>query len=214
MSIVWNKELGEDTRLAIWKIEENEEELKCLLVLNDQEKNFVEGLRNGKRTLHWLASRVLLRKLLNLDTSESLDTRIDEHEKPYIFNKSYHFSITHSFDYAGVIVSRDHLVGLDIEQINDKIIRIEDKFMSEEEKGFIDPNQKIQHLYACWSAKEALYKLFGKKNVSFKENIHIHPFPYSPKGIMRASLIKDQFFKNFEIYYEWFDGYMLAYVKD
>lgn len=214
MSIVLNLELGEETRLAIWKIEEGEQELKGLLVLNEQEKIFIKGLRNGKRTLHWLASRVLLRKLLHLEPSEILDTRIDEHEKPFIFNKSYHFSISHSFDYAAVMVSRDHLVGLDIEQINDKIVRIEDKFMSEEEKSFIEPQHKIEQLYACWSAKEALYKLFGKKTVSFKENIHLHPFQYQRMGEMGACLVKRDFFKNFCIHYQWFDGYMLAFVKD
>jgi phosphopantetheinyl transferase len=214
MSIVWIKELGEETRLALWKIEEGEEALQKMLVLNDQETLFINGIRSGKRTLHWLASRVLLRNLLGLNPTEFLDTRIDDQDKPFIFNKSFHFSISHSFEYAGVMISRDHLVGMDIEQINDKIVRIEDKFMSEEEKKFIEDSEKINHLYACWSAKEALYKLFGKKTVSFRENIHLHPFHFQKKGTIDASLSQKHFFKNFKIDYEVFDGYMVAYVRD
>jgi len=214
MAIVWYKDLGEETRLAIWKIEESEEDLRKKLVLNTQELLFVDGIRNGKRTLHWLASRVLLRQLLRLGPEEYLDTRLDEHEKPFIFNKSFHFSISHSYDYAAVMVSRDHLVGLDIEQMSDKIVRIADKFMSLEEQSFISDSDRVAQLYACWSAKEAVYKLYGKKTISFKEHIHVHPFSFVGKGDISASLHKDSFFKNLLVHYEVFEGYMLAYLKD
>jgi len=214
MAIVWYKELGEEAKVAVWKIEETEQELKSSLILKDQELAFVDMIRKGKRTLHWLASRVLLRKLLNLNETEYLDTRLDEHDKPFIFNKSYHFSLSHSAEYAAAIVSRDHLVGCDLEQIHEKIIRIEEKFLSKEEIAFTDHSQKVNHLYATWSAKEALYKLYGKRNVSFKDNIHLHPFEFHSPGEIRACIQKDYFFKNFLVHYEILDGYMLAYVKD
>lgn len=214
MSLVWIKDLKEETRLGIWKIEEGETELKNKLILNEKESAFFEDLKKGKRTLHWMASRVLLRKLLSLKKGEFLDTQLDEHEKPYILNKSFHFSLSHSFGYAAAIVSPHHLVGCDIEQIQEKILRIADKFLSEDEINFISQRETIKHLYACWSAKEAIYKLYGKKTISFKNHIHLHPFHISDKGEINASLQKDRFFKNLKVDYQVIEDYMLAYVVD
>src|ERR1700742_2823860 len=160
MAIAYRQRIDDDTEFALWKIEEQADELYNQLQLNNDEKTFIENISNGKRHLHWLGTRVLLRKMLHTD--EYIDCQVDEHGKPYLVTLPYHISLSHSFDYAAVMISRTGPVGIDIEQIKEKVERIAFKFMRPEELAFISNTNKIDQLYACWCAKEAVYKCHGQ----------------------------------------------------
>ena len=210
MALSYHKQLDETTEFAIWRIEESAEELCAQLLLKPHENKVLEGLNNGKRNLHWLSTRVLLRQLL--DTDEYIDCQIDEHGKPYLPSLPYHISFSHSFDYAAVMISKDKPVGIDIEIIKEKIERVVEKFLVKEEISFIDNSKRIEHLYVCWCAKEAVYKLQGKRNVSFKDHIRLQPFAFSESGSFQAILEADQVCKTFEVGFERFQNYMIGYV--
>ena len=210
MALAYHKKLDDSTEFAIWKIEESAEELYTQLQLREHEQKVIDGLNNGKRNLHWLSTRVLLRKLLN--TSEYINCEADEHGKPFLTNSPYHISFSHSFDYAAVIISKDKPVGIDIEIIKNKIERVANKFLVKEEIDFIDTQNKIEHLYICWCAKEAIYKLQGKRNVSFKDHIRLKAFSYQEEGSFEATLTADQECKTFDVFYERFENYMIGYV--
>ncbi len=210
MALVYQHQLDEKTAFAVWRIEESADDLYSRLQLNGHEKTYIDSLNNGKRNLHWLSTRVLLREMLHTDSY--IDCRVDEHGKPYLVNFPHQISLSHSFDYAAVMISKDKPVGIDIELVKEKIVRIEDKFLCREELLFIDPVHRIDHLYICWCAKEAVYKLQGKRNVSFKDHIRLHPFSYAPKGEFSATLEADQECKTFNVGYESFHNYMIGYV--
>lgn len=209
MGLAYYKQIDSKTSFAVWKIEESAEELYSRLQLNDRENAYLDSLSNGKRNLHWLSTRNLLRKMLN--TNLYIDCRVDDHGKPYLVNFPHHISFSHSFDYAAVMISEDKPVGIDIELVKSKITRVAKKFMSPEELTFIDPENIIPHLYTCWCAKEAIYKLHGKPNVSFKDHIHLRPFPYKGEGCFEASLRADDEM-SFDVHYECFADYMIGYV--
>lgn len=211
MAIAYRKQVDEDTEFALWKIEESTEELYSQLQLNEQEKNYIEGLSNGKRHLHWLGTRVLLRNMLS--TSEYIQCEVDEHGKPYLVNHPYHISLSHSFDYAAVMISKSKPVGIDIEQIKEKVERIAHKFMSPEELDFLNTNNNINHLYICWCAKEAVYKCNGQKEVSFLDNIRISPFNYQPEGQLQVRLHKNDVNLSYKVGYLQYEDYMVGYVK-
>lgn len=126
MAIAYRQQVDDDTEFAIWKIEEEAGELYSQLQLDEQEKAYYEHLKIGKRNLHWLGTRVLLRKMLKTD--EYIDCKVDAHGKPYLVNLPYHISLSHSFDYAAVMISKEP-VGIDIEQVKEKVERIAHKFM-------------------------------------------------------------------------------------
>jgi phosphopantetheine--protein transferase-like protein len=210
MAIAYHKKLDKDTEFAIWKIEESPEDLCAQLQLSADENKVLESLSNGRRNLHWLSTRVLLRQLLN--TNEYIDCQVDEHGKPYLPNSPYHISFSHSFDYAAVMISKNQPVGIDIEIIKNKIERVAGKFLMPSEIDFIQKEHAIEHLYICWCAKEAIYKLQGKRNVSFKDHIRLNPFSYSPKGAFSANLITEQECKSFDVQFEKFENYMIGYV--
>lgn len=211
MSLVYHKELDQFTSFAIWKIEENAEELLAQLQLKHHEISYLDTLINGKRNLHWLSTRVLLRKMMKTD--DYIDCQIDSSGKPYLANFPHFISLSHSFDYAAVMISENRAVGIDIELIKDKIERIAHKFMSNDELEFISKD-RIEHLYACWCAKEAIYKLHGKKNISFLDHIRIKPFKYSGTGTFEASLDTLNSINSYTVHYDKFDGYMIGYVVE
>ena len=210
MAIAYRQQVDNDTEFAIWKIEEKAADLYSQLQLNEEEKAYYEKLKAGKRNLHWLGTRVLLRKMLHTD--EYIDCKVDSHGKPYLVNLPYHISLSHSYDYAAVMISKS-AVGIDIEQVNSKVERIAHKFMRKEELEFVNHQHKIKQLYVCWCVKEAVYKCYGQKEVSFVGNILLEPFQFEGHGTISALLKKEETAITYNVSYLEYNDYMIGYVK-
>lgn len=211
MPIVFEKNIDDQTKLAVWKIEETEEQLLAGLQLKDHELELIATLNNGKRMLHWLSTRFLLRTMLN--TSDYIDCRMDDHGKPYLVNSETQISLSHSYDYAAVIISKDKKVGVDIELIKHKIKSIKHKFLSDVELAQKQIGDNTNGLYVCWCAKEAIFKWYGKKGLEFKQHIHIKPFKLKDSGALMATADLPEGAKQLEVnYFKTSDGYMLGYV--
>lgn len=211
MPIVYNKNINEDSVLAIWKIEETEEELFNGLQLKQHELDLISSFNNGKRLLHWLSTRLLLRTMLN--TEDYIDCQFDEHGKPYLANIDYQISLSHSYDYAAVIISKNCAVGVDIELIKHKIKTIKHKFLSDLELAQKQIGDNIDGLYVCWCAKEAIYKWYGKKGLEFRQHIHIKPFKLRNEGSLSAIVELPSGFKELTVnYFKTKDDYMVGYV--
>ena len=103
MALVYLRELNNQTKFAIWKIEETAEELLSKLQLDDAEQEKLRHLSKGKRTLHWLATRVLLRYLLQ--TNEYIHCPSDSNGKPYLPDYPYEISLTKNLSYETYLSS-------------------------------------------------------------------------------------------------------------
>ncbi|GAA4330729.1 4'-phosphopantetheinyl transferase superfamily protein [Mucilaginibacter gynuensis] len=212
MAIAYRQRIDDDTEFALWKIEETAEDLYVQLQLNDEEKAVVEKLGTNKRHLHWLSTRVLLRHMLS--TNEYIDCQVDSHGKPYLVNHPYQISFSHSFDFAAVMISKKYHVGIDIELVKEKVERIAHKFMNPNERGFISEERKIEELYVCWCAKEAIYKCYGQKEVSFLDNILLEPFRFEGHGVVDAKLRKGDVAIDYTVGYQQYEDYMIGYVTE
>ncbi len=211
MPIVYQKNIDEQTSLAVWKIEETEEQLLSGLQLKQHELDVIASLSNGKRALHWLSTRLLLRTMLN--TNDYIDCLMDDHGKPYLVNSDTHISLSHSYDYAAVIISKDKKVGVDIELIKHKIKSIKHKFLSDLELAQKQIGDNTNGLYVSWCAKEAIYKWNGRKGLEFKQHIHIKSFKLKDEGVLQALVELPEGTKALDVnYFKTKDGYMLAYV--
>lgn len=211
MPIVLHKQINESAVLGVWKIEESEQELLDSLQLKQHEWDVIESLGGEKRKLHWLSTRVLLRNLLN--TQEYIDCQIDEHGKPFLVNSDTHISLSHSFDYASVIIGKHQKVGVDIEMVKHKIKTIKHKFLSDLELAQKQIGDNVNGLYVCWCAKEAIYKWYGKKGLEFKAHIHIKPFKLSDNGSLNATVELPEGTTEVTVnYFKTKDDYMLGYV--
>ena len=211
MPIAFNKNIGSDTHFALWKIEESKEELFSGLQLKRHELNLTSSFNNGKRLLHWLSTRLLLRTMLN--TTEYIDCRFDQYGKPFLANLDYKISLSHSYEYAAVIISKHYNVGIDVELMKNKIDVIKHKFLSDLELAENITANHIDGLYVCWCAKEAIYKWQGKAGLSFRDHIRIHPFDVKSEGSIIATVILPE--GNAEVVAEYLqtpDGYMVGYI--
>lgn len=201
-----------NSSLGIWHINEKEEELYNMLQLDEKEKKGLQAFNSSRRYLHWLGSRVLIRNLLNTDSF--IELHQEQNGKPYIGNFPYQVSISHSLDRAAVMISKEYACGIDVEKIDPKIERIQSKFLTEIELGYIlemEHKEKIKWLTIAWSAKEALFKLYGKGAVSFKNHLRLH-LEKSGDGIIPCEILKEDCMGQFDVNYQ-IDGlYTLAYV--
>lgn len=213
MPLIFRKEIKDDCVLGLWKIEETEEQLKASLQLKQHELELIDTLSAGKRSLHWLGTRVLLRTLMATD--EYIDCSIDEHGKPILTNDSYNISFSHSYDYAAVIISKSQQVGVDVEMIKHRIKTIKQKFLSDLELAQPQIGDNINGLYVCWCAKEAIYKWHGKRGLEFKQHIHIKPFKLKLEGKLTALVELPAGLRELEISYcRTKDDYMLGYIVE
>lgn len=213
MPIVFDKKIDSNTALALWKIEEGHDELLAGLQLKEHELAIINGFKSEKRSLQWLSTRLLLRTMLN--TKEYIDCQMDNHGKPYLVNFDYHISLSHSYDYAAVMISRDpnKKVGLDMEMIKHKIKLVRNKFLSDSELAQKQIGENIDALYVCWCAKEAIYKWHGKKQLEFKRDMHIRPFKLANTGSLNALVDLPEGNVNLVVdYFKTEDGYMVGYV--
>lgn len=210
MPLVYYKHLPFETMIGIWKVEEKIEELRNKLILNKEELDFFHSLQKGKRNLHWLSSRVLIRQLLN--TKDFIRLESDQYGKPHLINLNYDLSISHSFEYAAVILSR-HKVGIDIELIKPKVKWIVHKFINEDENPVISEKYPLEHMYVYWGGKESMYKLYGKRKLNFRENMKLESFRYQKDGgSVKGRIVNWEIDAELMIHYMPFNGYMLTYV--
>jgi 4'-phosphopantetheinyl transferase len=180
MAIILNEPFNEDGILGMWEITEDFETLISMVNLDDKDLERLDGFKNHQRKLEWLSVRVLL------NTLTDKDSRIvyGPERKPYLHTNSHNISISHSRDFTAILLNKKRRVGLDLEFMSDKVLRIAEKFMRPEELDSIDKSQEIYHLYLHWCAKEALYKICDKVDINFVTNLKIEPFKPKEKGLI------------------------------
>lgn len=88
---------------------------------------------------------------------------------PFIESAGF-ISISHGSNLVGISVNQSHVTGFDLEPIRDKAQRIHEKFLNDSEKMQFDVASNWE-MTACWSAKEVLYKLAGRKEIDFKKEL-------------------------------------------
>lgn len=168
MPLFYQQTIDRHTKIGIWKIEESEQFFLQTVPLHN------EITHPHKRVQH-LAGRYLLRYLFP-DFPYDL-IRIADTLKPFLENEAYHFSISHCGDLAAAIVSRDKRVGLDIELLGDRIVRVKDKFINPIESGILGQFEKgfsdLMKYTLMWSCKEAMFKWYGNGQVDFRRHMQL-----------------------------------------
>lgn len=120
--------------------------------------------------LQWLSSRFLLR-MISGTGKDGFITK-DEFGKPHIKDYSKYVSLSHCGNMIAAVVCDNH-VGIDIEKISSKPVRIKEKFVSDRESELKNKEEEKLFFTRLWTIKEAVYKAYGKKQLKFKEQINI-----------------------------------------
>ena len=109
---------------------------------------------------------------------------IIDHEdsgRPILRHSDMEIGISHTKNYASIILSKRNRVAVDIEYISDRICKIEDKFMRGDEQAYSrklmqqiaitkDSNtNKSCILLLFWCAKETMYKYYSDEHLALQD---------------------------------------------
>jgi 4'-phosphopantetheinyl transferase len=204
MPLIKLNRINEQSVFGIWKIDESLGDLSIHLTSSELEK--IDGFHPTKQK-EFIASRLLVKELsteCGLGESEVLK---DEYNKPFFAGNSARLSISHCYPYAVAMIHLSEECGIDIEKIDQRVLRVAHKFLAEDETKWA--NGDVTKTTLLWSAKEALYKTYGRKALSFKEKIHLKvPINLSENNAEGSVLIESEktsynlgivFFKEFII---------------
>lgn len=161
------------TKVLIWKIEESYEDLCRGIFLTPHCQTRVDGTTSNIHKRGFMSIRHLLAEEGYVDQ----DLYYDENGKPHLKDDK-HISITHSFIFSAIIIS-DFEVGIDIEKQREKILRIAHKFTPiKEYRTLANSEALIRKLTIVWGAKEAIYKIYAQRKLSFLQHINISDFNF------------------------------------
>ena len=203
MPIIEDLNLLSKTRLIIWEITEDLEDLRSGVILD---KDSVKLLADRKSEIHkkqFLAIRSILKEISVYDQN----LKYNELGRPILIDDK-NLSITHSGNYAALIIS-DHKVGIDIEVVGDKILKVTDKFLETE---LIYPqvlNKKTALIY--WNIKESIFKSVENSGIDFRKNIIVIPFNQKD-NYTKSWYINNEEIYSFDTHFKISKNYTLAYV--
>ncbi|MFC3880632.1 4'-phosphopantetheinyl transferase family protein [Algoriphagus namhaensis] len=158
-----------------------EELPESLSFLSFREKLSMANISHPKKKQEWISSRLAIYQALDCLGLPYPGFYKDKHGKSQSMNGEGHVSLSHTLGLAAAIYHTDKSVGLDLEPIREKVVRIGPRFLSKSELDFLEENP--HHYTMAWSAKESIFKCQGKRGVSFRENILLDPFDINSEKI-------------------------------
>ncbi|HOE58991.1 MAG TPA: 4'-phosphopantetheinyl transferase superfamily protein [Bacteroidales bacterium] len=163
--------------LGLWQITESSEELIPFACLDPDEFVQFSKFKSPLRRLHWLAWRALLRKMI---PESNFSLIYDDNGKPFPLDHSFQLSVSHSGNWATCFIDANHPVGLDLEAVHERVLKVKERFLSPLELEYFSPSANDPFVFTVlWSAKEAVFKYIGQKGINFRQQITIEPFsPY------------------------------------
>jgi len=193
------------TTIHIWKIEESFEQLRSGLSLTENSIARLEGMKSQLHQKGFLS----VRQLLKHAGYEDFNLYYNEYGRPFL-NVDKHISITHSFEFAAVLIS-DQEAGVDIEKNREKIVNIQHRFVNTQVDSLSDEDI-VKQLTVIWGAKESMYKTYPYGGLSFHDHIGINPFLFAD-GRSSGRVIFDNWKKEYEIKFEFLkEGFTLVYA--
>jgi len=132
--------------------------------LHPQELERYFSFASEKRKREFVATRYLREQLFG-----KVHIHYDSVGAPFIPQEGF-ISISHSDNCVGLMLSKNFKIALDLEDYSPQAKRLHTKFLSEPEKIIFDIESE-QEMSICWSAKEVLYKLAGRKGIDFKSEL-------------------------------------------
>ncbi len=167
--LIQKKSTVDGALIGIWHIVETENQLLSLFQQPERWTQQMAAITHPGKRCEKLAVRALLNELTGKEKS------IDYHPngQPYLSDQSFNISISHTKNYACIILHPTQKVGIDIEAKTPRAAQIQQRFLSPEEcllanqtSGFVVP-------LLLWTAKEALYKLISDPALDFANHIQV-----------------------------------------
>lgn len=203
-------------RIGEWRLEEPLEELLQRYSFTPEElAQGVAGM-HPERLRSYLGVRILAGEMVKGATFFK-----DEFGKPHLsvadeFGHKPYISWSHSGQHAAVITNSNAPTGIDVEKIDTRILRIQNKFCNATDLLSCTAEAHLRHhvLLIIWGAKESMYKYYGKKEVDFREQMTVKPFELNTTGTVEGIMNLPAFQKEFKIGYRVYDNRILVWVEN
>jgi phosphopantetheinyl transferase len=184
------KETTDQASIACWETTED-------LLFFEGYLSYRSTASNPLRKIQQMSARMAL---FQLDAEFPFTSvQEDQNRKPILKDGSLEFSLTHTRKMAAAILSSSHIVGIDVERIDPRVLRIASKFLHPDElRGLsVDEEERVSQLTLMWAIKETVFKCFGKSAIDFSHDIRISEISFNdacskidflPLGIENANV--------------------------
>lgn len=195
-----------DSAWGLWEIAETEQELGFIAMESCPDEIIAPSKRR-----EFLAGRALIKSLVEKTGGEYTGIRKDEHGKPYLKDRKHAISLSHSSPYVAAQIHLGGSVGIDIEQPKEKLLRVASRVLSNEEEK--DAGTDIVKHCVYWCAKEAMYKIHGKRGLHFSNQLNLDPFELKKSGNLTGYIRADGIQTVVSLGYLVKEDYVLVYTK-
>jgi len=134
----------------------------------------------------------------------------DKFGKPFLFPRNTEINYSHTKDLIFWGEHPNTPIGVDIEYIRPKIADIYSKFVNTVELDQIQKDD-LKMLTKIWSAKEAIFKAYGAKEVDFKKDIILFDIGNNASSTIRAKFNKTDEI-HLEVFCKWIDDFIMTSV--
>jgi phosphopantetheinyl transferase len=199
--------LNSYTQVFIWKITETFDELFQSVVLRDDSRARLEGMKSESHRKGFLS----VRRLLIEAGYSDFDLYYDNFGKPHLrdagsakwevgsgkqevgsdihlpspifqppSSSPKHISISHSHNFSVITIS-DEIIGIDIEMLKTKTLKIAPRFMDVFHLENLSEENQLIKATVIWGIKEAVFKIKNEIGISFKDHIFEQDFSLENK---------------------------------
>lgn len=196
---------AENVHIMTWHLTETLDELITLWGNENYPHHYVEATAE-KRRREILATALLLRQLFGHD----IELR-HAANGARIIDKG-NISISHTATHVAIALHPTRSVGVDIETIGKRAVRVASRFLSPYELAQLpDEENSVAHttaIHIAWTVKEAIFKIHPTA-IEFRRDIILSPIPTAQRGSVMARL-SDSIIP-IEAHYLHYNGCILAW---
>lgn len=157
---------SDNEEVLVFKVTESEDEL-FQQINHPSVKNKLAEIKAPQKRLEFLARNLVFQlKFLDLSLLSK-----NEFGAPILLEGNNHISFSHSFPFVCMYINKVKQCGIDVERVQDKVLRISPKFLNNVELNFTE--SAPEKITMVWSAKEVAFKIYQKGGVGFKEHIQL-----------------------------------------
>lgn len=210
MPLYFNSIQTTGARIWVWHLTETENTIKKFI----SEEEFIlisNTYLHPQRRLQKIATCILLH---HLSEGQIVSLFYNDEGKPFPQEIDGHISISHSQHFVGLLYHPTISCGLDLEEVDERVLKIGPRFINEFENNWIDKENIMRDSGLIWSVKECLFKNIEGGGILFKEHLIVEPphLDSSIKGAGQARYDGPMGKKMFKYQYEYLDGVLMVHT--
>lgn len=142
--------------------------------LSFREKLSFANISHPTKRMEWKGARMAIKFALDKIQLPYPGFYKDSHGKSHPMDGYGYVSLTHTKDMAAAIFHKEMPVGIDLEVVREKAVRLGPKYLDATEMDYLDNDPFLYTM--AWSAKETIFKCQGRKGISLRQNILLQAF--------------------------------------